>query len=423
MKEWIARIVLIPGALLMMAAGAAGAEPRVIGVTTDAPLKLGGPVLLKVENLSALLEKGSPTGKRLVLFVDGNELTNVVPSGIFPETDTLRFDLRRTAANKSVWSPLLKNPISTELRSLWLSVGWQGERPIPVDPKARGATLQIVDWDWMTGGWVAIFIALVVMFLIMAFSSDILRNPPDAQGKPGAYSLSRVQAAFWLFLTTMSFAFIFVVTSDLTTLNSTVLTLLGISAGTYLASTMLDPKPLSKEQLAEEERQAKEIADKAAAARKDAAAKAQIAETAVKKLAEAREAVAKAGDPADKITKEAAATIAETDSAKARKDADDAAINADAAAAKLPKPREAGRIESNFLRVPILGRFLDDILTDEHGLSVHRFQIFVWTIVLGIIFLISVLQDLVMPEFSATLLGLMGISSATYLAPKINTEK
>ena len=74
---------------------------------------------------------------------------------------------------------------------------------------------------------------------------------------------------------------------------------------------------------------------------------------------------------------------------------------------------------SNF---PFIGRFLQDILTDEDGVNIHRFQILVWTIVLGIIFAMSVVNDLVMPEFSATLLGLMGISSATFLVPKIKSS-
>jgi hypothetical protein len=42
-----------------------------------------------------------------------------------------------------------------------------------------------------------------------------------------------------------------------------------------------------------------------------------------------------------------------------------------------------------------------------------------WTIVLGIIFISSVYRNLAMPEFSGTLLTLMGISSGTYLGFKI----
>ena len=38
---------------------------------------------------------------------------------------------------------------------------------------------------------------------------------------------------------------------------------------------------------------------------------------------------------------------------------------------------------------------------------------------LGFVFAISVVKDFVMPEFSSTLLGLMGISSGTYIGFKI----
>lgn len=67
--------------------------------------------------------------------------------------------------------------------------------------------------------------------------------------------------------------------------------------------------------------------------------------------------------------------------------------------------------------------FLNDILSDSSGYSFHRFQIFAWTIVLGIMFLSSVYNNLTMPEFSATLLGLMGISSGTYIGFKFPEVK
>jgi hypothetical protein len=43
----------------------------------------------------------------------------------------------------------------------------------------------------------------------------------------------------------------------------------------------------------------------------------------------------------------------------------------------------------------------------------------VWTWVLGIIFISSVYHGLQMPQFNPTLLGLMGISSGTYLGFKV----
>jgi hypothetical protein len=67
--------------------------------------------------------------------------------------------------------------------------------------------------------------------------------------------------------------------------------------------------------------------------------------------------------------------------------------------------------------------FLRDILSDSSGYSFHRFQIFAWTIVLGIIFVSSVYNNLNMPEFSPTLLGLMGLSSGTYIGFKFPEKK
>ncbi len=64
--------------------------------------------------------------------------------------------------------------------------------------------------------------------------------------------------------------------------------------------------------------------------------------------------------------------------------------------------------------------FIRDVLSDADGsVSLHRFQMFAWTLVLGVIFIASVYKNLAMPQFSTTLLGLMGISSGTYLGFKV----
>jgi hypothetical protein len=63
--------------------------------------------------------------------------------------------------------------------------------------------------------------------------------------------------------------------------------------------------------------------------------------------------------------------------------------------------------------------FLRDVLSDDQGISIYRFQLFAWTLVLGVIFCASVYNGLTMPQFSTTLLGLMGISSGTYLGFKV----
>jgi hypothetical protein len=63
--------------------------------------------------------------------------------------------------------------------------------------------------------------------------------------------------------------------------------------------------------------------------------------------------------------------------------------------------------------------WLKDVLSDSEGIDFHRFQMLAWTIVLGIFFVTRVWQDLAMPEFDATLLGLMGLSAGTYVGLKI----
>jgi len=64
------------------------------------------------------------------------------------------------------------------------------------------------------------------------------------------------------------------------------------------------------------------------------------------------------------------------------------------------------------------GSFFNDILSDANGYSFHRFQIFVWTIVLASLFVRAVLAEIAMPQFNETLLGLMGVSAGTYLGFK-----
>lgn len=87
------------------------------------------------------------------------------------------------------------------------------------------------------------------------------------------------------------------------------------------------------------------------------------------------------------------------------------AVPADTAgAAPAPKPR-------------VSQGFLNDVLSDEQGLSLYRFQLFAWTLVLGVIFCASVYNGLAMPQFSTTLLGLMGLSSGTYLGFKVPESK
>ena len=65
--------------------------------------------------------------------------------------------------------------------------------------------------------------------------------------------------------------------------------------------------------------------------------------------------------------------------------------------------------------------FLTDIISDENGVSIHRLQNVLWTVIVGVIYIYYVIINSKMPDGSVInndLLGLMGISAGTYLGLK-----
>ena len=70
--------------------------------------------------------------------------------------------------------------------------------------------------------------------------------------------------------------------------------------------------------------------------------------------------------------------------------------------------------------------FMTDILSDENGLSIHRFQTVVFNLVYSFYFLIEVFSQLdgkAFPVFDAQTLALLGISSSAYIALKMTEAK
>ena len=61
----------------------------------------------------------------------------------------------------------------------------------------------------------------------------------------------------------------------------------------------------------------------------------------------------------------------------------------------------------------------NDLISEGRDASLPRLQILVWTVILILIFSRFIFDTLQMPEFNATLLGLMGISAGTYVGFKI----
>jgi hypothetical protein len=70
--------------------------------------------------------------------------------------------------------------------------------------------------------------------------------------------------------------------------------------------------------------------------------------------------------------------------------------------------------------------FFVDLLSDDNGVSLHRFQNFIWTAIAILIYVMKVAYvkaGCVFPEISDTLLALTGISGATFLTLRSGENK
>lgn len=65
--------------------------------------------------------------------------------------------------------------------------------------------------------------------------------------------------------------------------------------------------------------------------------------------------------------------------------------------------------------------FLTDLLSDETGISIHRFQAFVFNVIFGVTFFIDFFNmKYILPTYDSQQLLLLGISSGAYVAIKMN---
>jgi hypothetical protein len=339
---------------------------------------LGDSIELKTSpDLGKYLDYATKENKAVTLFLDGND-TSIAPEMLDRKASTLRFRLERNADNKKVWSALLRDPFDHQTRTVEASVGLAGGVAVPADKSAF--KLVVVKWEWYAYFWLFLMAGLLVVFGWLVAKRDLLRDGP----KPCPYSLGRCQMAWWFFLIIIGYVMIWLISGDQDTITPSLLTLIGISAGTALGAVLIESTSggagLSQ-------------------AATDRLAHQAAQQNAQQSVAAAQNAVAAA--PADLVV---------------QKQLGDAQADLAVANAKL---LAVNNQLNGITAVPQTRGFLRDILSDSNGtVGLHRFQIFVWTIVLGIIFLVPVVTELSMPVFSATLLATMGISAGTYLGFK-----
>ena len=258
-------------------------------------------------------------------------------------------------------------------RHVNVSVGLANSYPV-----STNGSLQLIRFRTIRLPFWLIFMGACIWILFwLARKHNLLRDRAPVlwkQRKP--YSLSAVQAAWWFVLILASFIFIWLITGHYD-FSSTALILLGITSGTALGAAVID------------------------ANKRDGSADNQTAGPDLNILLSRKQMLESDLDQLERNTLQR---------------------NTPAFTDKWGEYMEViGEIKQRFPRAigPAHEKFYLDILSDDGGVNFQRFQMLVWSIVLGIFFLHSVLSRLAMPEFSTTLLALMGISAGTYLGFKV----
>lgn len=363
--------------------------PRVTKVI-EGHLELDDLIQIEIDHFSEWAATNNAT--KLVPYLNGRAVHGNYPEEIHASKNHLLFHLQISPENKDVWVDLLGAPAGTT-RPVAFSVGLEDKAPFDsVFDQSSKLPLTVISPMY---GVVALLVVLftLILFTWLARTTNLIRERgPNLSGKRlRPYNLGRTQMAFWFFLIYVSYIVIWLVTGALDTITPSLLGLLGISAGTALSEALIDSG-------------------------KDTVRANQLQEL----TAEKESLDQSVGEVQSQIAA-ASATPGSTPEDIANRDS----LNKQLQDNRLRLAQINQQLQA-FTPTPSEGAsmgFLRDILSDATGYSFHRFQIFAWTIVLGIMFVSSVYNNLSMPAFSATLLGLMGISSGTYIGFKFPEKK
>lgn len=364
------------------------APPKVNAV--EGHLELDTIIQVQIDHLAEWVQKNDPS--KLVPYINGLAIHGDYPAEIHASKNHVHFHLKITPENKQVWIDLLGEPHGIT-KKVAFSVGLDNQSPFDsVFDQNNPLPLTVISPPY---GVVALVIVVVTFVLLiwLARKTNLVRDggTPRVPGTFRPYNLGRVQMAFWFFLIYASYVTIWLITDALDTITPSLLALMGISAGTALSEAMIDSGKIE----ANSNQLQNLSAEKSSLEQGIPDVQTQINALTAKTA----------------LTSEDTITLDSLN--KRQQDARQRLSQLNQQIQSLTPANDAG-VSKGFLR---------DVFSDGSGYSFHRFQIFAWTIVLGIIFISSVYNNLTMPEFSATLLGLMGISSGTYIGFKFPETK
>lgn len=275
----------------------------------------------------------------------------------------ISFHLKRDSnddQNHQAWNTLLEKQHDGYLMSMPVSLGIGNKLPIQVTHSSR-FKLYIVTKTKAYTTLIICLILFVSLFRFLLKSSTALRETLN-----GRYSLGKSQMAFWGLFLALAFSAIWCCIGTIERVPEQLLILLGISGATGLSSILIGKKKANI--------QSRGNIDGAIL---------QKEYDSLKQLKESSP---------DSFTENNQIRLEEL------------AILFTSLAMTFPGQASRG--------------FWADISSDDKGLSFYRLQVIIWTIILGIIFIESVMQTASMPVFPENLLTLMGISNGIYLGFK-----
>lgn len=193
---------------------------------------------------------------KLILYAEGvqlkgisSDLFNGVGKSItqLPDSIWIPFKLVRDTTTKAAWDCLYRVARwnKTHLR-VHVSVGWEGMFPVKVSTKNYGnSEIMIVFFEqWAFFAWLLLYAIIVGAFVVLAIKSNMLRDCDN-----GPYSLAQTQLAFWTILIIGSFIYTLILTDIASSINSSILFLLGISITTNGTAVYMDYYKKKKDNL------------------------------------------------------------------------------------------------------------------------------------------------------------------------------
>ena len=342
-------------------------------LVTSGFIRMGQQVTVCVMNLKAwtIAQKNHPID--LHLSIGGHALS--IPPTFGPvDQEYVNFVLHldnNTSPDWKEWAQILE--------AARQNIDSNGRHTLPITVANGNETFEsnaFVEIDPYPHLWyllLALLILLLVALVYFAETTDLLRYTIGEKPSPplkAPYSLAITQMAFWFYLAVAGYVFICATTRQAHIPMGSVLGLLGISSVTGLAAVFVDKQKDSSGQ---------------------SQTNALISEQAAlgARIAELKAAQITPGSPAGTELQAKESRLSEID-------------------AQLSQSVSPATTKG----------FITDLLHDGDGVSFHRFQMVVWTIVLGIVFVWSVYRTIAMPEFDPSLLTLMGISAGTYVGFK-----